>query len=480
MKPLPMHKPTRDHWLTQSASWIAILLATLFTLAWSLLPNPFIIIILCLLPLCIFGVLKLPFIVILGFVIFSFCRIHEAFPFLNPLKLPQLLALAALFALAWHFFITAKIQPFWDRSCTLVTAFFVAVTLGILFASNRDVAIAAFTDSYSKIIIMTYAIAWLTRSPSDFRLCLYLFTLAGIAVAGVALFNKANGIGLVEGTRVTVGREIGSVLGDPNDLALVLMFPMSFAASLCFNRGLGKLAKLLGIIGVITLFSAVIATQSRGGLLGVMAVLGLYSYRRVQSKALFITGGAIAAMILFAAAGISDRASGGAAEDGIDASAMGRLWAWQAAWGMATANPLSGVGLKNFYSNYYFYSPHWDGLNHAVHSTWFGVMAETGLLGFIIFVSLVVKLVMDAYRSVNRASAAQAPAVICSAAEANLGAILGVAVSGTFLTQGFTWPIYIIASLVIAMNQWQRVHLPPLPSTTKATCPVKAAATDSD
>ena len=37
--------------------------------------------------------------------------------------------------------------------------------------------------------------------------------VAGMLVAGVALYNKVNEIGLVEGTRVTIGRDISSVLG---------------------------------------------------------------------------------------------------------------------------------------------------------------------------------------------------------------------------------------------------------------------------
>ena len=470
----------RDWFFPKHGVWgmhiIAISIALLAVGLWLVVPHPLVVLVVGLAPLAIYGVLRLPFIVILVFVIFSFCRIHEAFPFLNPLRLPQLLALAALFALGWHYLVTGQIQPFWDKAMSWVSAFFILVFIGLIFSINRDIAIQSFKDSYIKIIIMTYAIAWLTRSPRDFQLCLYFFTIAGAAVGGVALFNKSAGIGLVEGTRVTVGRDIGSVLGDPNDLALVLMFPISFAVSLMLNRGLGRIAKIVGFVATIVLFSAVIATQSRGGLLGVMAVFGLFAYRRIQSKALFFAGGAIAAMALFVMAGISDRASGGAAEEGIDASAMGRIWAWQAAWGMALANPLTGVGLKNFYSNYYFYSPHWDGLNHAVHSTWFGVMAETGLVGIVVFVGMVVKLVIDALKSTDNAIARGAPYAIRAASEANLAAILGVAVSGTFLTQGFTWPIYIIASLVIAMNQWQRDHLPP----PKNSSPVKGAKTSDE
>jgi O-antigen ligase len=123
--------------------------------------------------------------------------------------------------------------------------------------------------------------------------------------------------------------------------------------------------------------------------------------------------------ILFAVAGISDRASGGNAEIGIDESAMGRLYAWQAAWNMGLDNPIFGVGISNFYYNYFFYSTHWDGLNHAVHSTWLGVLAEIGIIGFV--------------------------------------------VSGTFLTQGFLWPIYLQLALVAALQHYFQTNLDNVP-----------------
>ena len=99
---------------------IAVILCAVFIAAWQLVPHPAIIVVAGLAPLAIYGVLKQPFIIILTFVIFSFCRIHEAFPFLNPLKIPQLLALAALFALAWHMVISGKIKPFWDKTLTWI------------------------------------------------------------------------------------------------------------------------------------------------------------------------------------------------------------------------------------------------------------------------------------------------------------------------------------------------------------------------
>ena len=282
---------------------------------------------------------------------------------------------------------------------------------------------------------------------------------SGLLVGCVALFNSVNGIGLVEGSRVTIGRDFGSMLGDPNDLALVLMFPLAFSVGAATTKGIGGFFRTFSFITSIVLLLAVIATQSRGGLLGSMSVFGVYAWRLIQSKTLFFSIGGIAALALYAVAGISDRASGGAEEAGIDASAMGRLYAWEAAYKMALDNPIFGVGLDNFYYNYFFYSPHWDGVNHAVHSTWFGVLAETGFLGlglFIMFIYSLVKCARQTLQTIDSQTIdnqTNVPPYLLSMALAVYSGLIGTIVSGTFLTQGFNWPIYLLAALTIAVSQ---------------------------
>ena len=140
-------------------------------------------------------------------------------------------------------------------------------------------------------------------------------------------------------------------------------------------------------------------------------------------------------------------------KQGVDESAMGRIYAWEAAFKMALDNPLTGVGLDNFFSNYFFYSSHWDGLNHAVHSTWFGVLAETGFLGLIIFLILIgslVKTIRSTLKQLSETANAIDPN-LNAAAYAVYAGLIGTIVSGTFLTQGFNWPIYILSALIVAV-----------------------------
>jgi len=441
---------------------LALGLSLLIGITWKFFPHPALVVVIGILPLALMFVLKQPFLMVLLFVIFSFFRIHEVFPQLYNFKIPLMLSMASLAALSWHVGITGKIKTYWRPELTAITLFFVMIVVGVLLASNRPVAIEYFKGIYWKIIVMTFAIAWLSRTARDFDLASRLITFSGLLVGLVALYNSANSIGLVEGTRVTIGRAIGSILGDPNDLALVLMFPVAFATSLIMTGGLGRFTRQLGLVSVLVLFSAVIATQSRGGLLGIMAILGFFGYRRIPSKALLFSLAGVAATAMFVLAGISDRSSGGAVEAGIDASAMGRLYAWEAAFGMAVDNPLTGVDINNFYSNYFFYSPHWDGLNHAVHSTWFGVLAETGFLGLAVFIVTMVMLVKTSIRSLQRIeqNLDQVDPAIHATAQAVLAGLLGTVISATFLTQGFTWPIYILLALVVAIARWVDSHLP--------------------
>ncbi|KKD58080.1 membrane protein [Grimontia sp. AD028] len=444
----------RTHFVHATAAFVA-----LSCLLWLVIPHPVIPIAIGLVPLAILITLSQPVLLGLLFIAFSFFRLHEAFAPLYNFKIPLLLSLGTLTTLTWHIGISGKLKMWSSKELNTFYIFFALVVIGIPLSSNVGEAIAYFKNIYVKIGIMTPALAWLLTGVHHYRNALVMITVSGVVVAIVTLFNKVNGIGLVEETRVTVGRELGSVLGDPNDLALVLLFPFSFTISILLTPGLSKKTRFFALIATIAIFFAIIATQSRGGLLGIMSAVGILAWRRVKSKTLLFIGGGIAAAVLFTVAGISGRKSGGAAEEGLDASAQGRLYAWEAAFYMALENPLSGVGLNNFYFNYFYYSKHWDGLNHAVHSTWFGVLGETGFVGLIAFLVMTITVYRSAQSATNivKENAERYSPVIRAISEGLYSGIIAFFVSGTFLTQGFTWPIYILIALTASVYRYVKL-----------------------
>lgn len=432
------------------------LIVTFLSLIGVMTKNPLFIVAISLLPIAILIVIDKVFWFVLLFVIFSFFRIHEAIPALYSLKIPLLLSLGALSGLCWHVFISRKIKPYIPKSLKWLAIFWLLVFIGIIFASNRPIALAYFNNIYWKIILMCLAIIWIINKHQQLKMTSITIIIAGILIGLTALSNASAGIGLVEGNRVTIGRALGSMLGDPNDLALVLMFPFAFSVSALLSNVNTRFFRLFAAFTCIILFLAVLETQSRGGLLGLIAISGVFLKYYIKSNTLLLMISLPLALVLYFVAGISDRSSGGSGEEGIDASAMGRLYAWEAAINMAIDNPLTGVGLDNFYYNYFFYSNHWDGLNHAVHSTWFGILAETGFLGlivFCIFLFSVIRLAKKTTVQLMSYSSSQDVLITLSCAKAIHAGLIGTVVSGTFLTQGFNWPVYILSSLAICVAQ---------------------------
>ncbi|KPM82625.1 MULTISPECIES: O-antigen ligase family protein [Pseudoalteromonas] len=428
-----------------------IVVTVLVISTYSLL-GPIAVFALLLLPFAAFTAVKVSVAFIILFILFSYFRLHEAFPVLMPLKIPKLLALASLLGIAWHLFISQKLKPHWHTNHLIFFAWFIWLTICVFSAANRGLALEYWSGVLIKVLIMVFAISWWMTSLQHFNVIRIGIMISGSAIALVALSNKMNGIGLVEGTRVTISRELRSQLGDPNDLSLVMMFPVSFLAAEVFDSSAHKIRRFIALICLIVAISGVIATQSRGGLLGIAAVLSFFIYQKIKNPIIVGCIGAVGMLAMIVFAGISDRQSGGAHEDGVDESAMGRIYAWHAAINMALSNPLTGVGVNNFVANYFFYSPHWDGKNHAVHSTWFQVLGETGIVGMFIFIALITCI----YRSLNRVFLINKQLndeKIAVNAKALKGGLIGFMVSGTFLTQAFTWPIYIILALTIALEK---------------------------
>jgi putative inorganic carbon (HCO3(-)) transporter len=400
-----------------------------------------------------------PFLICLGLIAFAFFRLHEAFPPLYPLKLPLALAVLATGAVVWRVFAVRSVRPFMTGELAAFLVFFAIVTFGVGFAYVRPAALDYWTGVFWKIALITFAIAWLATEPRDFLTAARSFVVCGLLVALVAISNKHAGIDLVEGTRVTIGQALKSLLADPNDLALVLLFPLSFAASLAV-RARGRSDRLLGLLGGAAILLAIIYTQSRGGILGVAAIAAVFGFVLVRSRLVFLVAGGGTAVLLYSAMNIAGRISGGAAEEGLDQSAAERLEAWTAAFHMALGRPLTGVGLANFPLAFYDYSTNFPGRDMAPHSTWFGVLGETGWPGFVAFVVMVGLTVRSAVRWRMRLDRPGEDPALRVASLAMVAGLAGFCVAGTFLTQGFIWPLYIMIALTAALSR-QAAARPP-------------------
>jgi O-antigen ligase len=427
----------------------AVLLAcAVASLPWLVTASPF-------MPLAVaVGVIALlvaihrPLLVCIGFVAFSLFRLHEAYPFLMPLQLP--LGLAALTAVALVCnALAGRIETVWPAEIRLFAAFFILATIGGVFALNPRLSFEFWNEVYVKIGLMTLALAWLTRTKEDFHLVARVMALSGLLVAAVAIGNKLNGTNLVEGTRVTIGLQIKSTLSDPNDLAFLLLTTLSFSMAL-LTGGTGWTNRLIGAVCVPPVLLAIAYTQSRGAVLGVLAVFATYGFLFVRSKTVLIVIAIAGIVTLYLAMGISERMSRVGPADGLDPSAAGRLEFWITAVKAAVLHPVTGVGLANF--SWFNYLETGQYMN--THNTWLQVLAETGIPGLVLFVLMIARAFRTSLRAHRALSAAEIRSPVQPVAYGLVAAIAGFCTSGLFLSQGFTWSIYVMVALAAAVGRY--------------------------
>lgn len=128
---------------------------------------------------------------------------------------------------------------------------------------------------------------------------------------------------------------------------------------------------------------------------------------------------------------------------------------------MYVHHPVFGVGFDCYPQNYlaYTYDPiEWK--PKAVHSSWLKVVAELGTLGSLFFFPLVLLSWVRA-RSLGRWAREQQLAAegawFTEALFRSLApALVGWAIAGTFLSNSFSWFLYIQIALIIAASSIRR------------------------
>lgn len=204
-----------------------------------------------------------------------------------------------------------------------------------------------------------------------------------------------------------------SVIGDNNHFALGILITFPLILFLYRNAAQHKYVKwMLGGVLLVSL-AAVFGTYSRGGLVGMIFMLGLYS---IAFKKKLIMG-AIGFVALSSAAAFVPQewmermdTIQSADEDG---SFMGRVVAWKISTLVAMDHPLTGGGFDAIeqYPIWLSYSLVFDDLDfietrypdpdkaHAAHSIYFQMLGEHGFVGLFLFLLVFLFGLLNVLRS---------------------------------------------------------------------------------
>lgn len=190
------------------------------------------------------------------------------------------------------------------------------------------------------------------------------------------------------------GRGIGGWLGDENDFCMQMDVIAAFALFLMSAKGVGISRPLY--ISLLCLFIlAAMTTFSRGGFIGLAAV-GLYWWIRSPNKIMPVFLGLVVVLFMAIAAPeeyweeIKSTTSDETLETGTGAQ---RMYTWEIGWEMFLGNPIMGVGQGNFpwtFEEYQGDRTFQDRslAGRAAHSLYFTLLPELGLIGFGLFMGM--------------------------------------------------------------------------------------------
>jgi putative inorganic carbon (hco3(-)) transporter len=192
------------------------------------------------------------------------------------------------------------------------------------------------------------------------------------------------------------GRATGTV-GDPNELAAVLVVGLAVATAFAVNRHINPQLRLLSGVSAVFCLTGILVSLSRGGLIGTACALvfAIFVAGRWRKRVLALCAAlavlAVGYFAFVAAVPAQQRVLNVTREGG-----SGRLTLWTVGGRMVAAHPVQGVGAGQFelVSVHYLLRPgQLEGqfiLSNpkVAHNTYLNVTAELGFIGGLLFVAI--------------------------------------------------------------------------------------------
>jgi O-antigen ligase len=272
-------------------------------------------------------------------------------------------------------------------SAIIVSLLFVILSIINVWLLDRRPKI-----THALILSLLMLIYWdIVQKPEMLRLALQAYVFGAYVLVGSSLYNYVNGIASVsfEGRYSATG--VNAV-----DLALILILGMPIAIHLYFSAGQEKGGMFFRIVNLAYIPLAIFTTILSGSRTSLLAGIpfGVYlvtSAKIKYDRKILVLGGliiSILAMYFLVPQSIKTRLATLATS--IETGDIGgRVELWRQAIMVFASHPVGGLGsgtLETF-------------IGTAAHNTFISVLAETGLVGFVLFGLILVLVVLDAFNN---------------------------------------------------------------------------------
>ena len=385
---------------------------------------------------------KLCFNLLLLFVISLYALPAQLFPALEVLHPTQVIAVSALILLLLEKMTSrGSFALVWPEGYLLL-AFVGAAALSTFSAFWPLRAYEASLD-LGRIVIAFFLIVNTVVTEKRLRAVLLAMVAGGLFPALGTLNHYMHG-DLVEGTRA---HWIG-VFANPNELAYILVMLVPIAAVLA---GRARYPLRIMLWTAISLYVvAIYLTSSRGALIGLFGVAVLLAIRQQGVLLKIVMGLLLAGGLAFGAASWTRSAS--LSNINQDYTFQQRIATIKAGIAMFAAHPIVGVGINCAVVAFPLYAPDDFKSKKAlvIHNTIIQALSETGILGFVPFILLIVCGLYHARQVALSQGLQPAGRRMAPGLEVSLWGAMICDLSGGFL---LSWFPYLVLGLISSTRQ---------------------------
>ncbi len=245
-------------------------------------------------------------------------------------------------------------------------------------------------------------------TPKQVRYVMIAFVVGAVVSVFIGLATGGLKPSTVGTTQTAINGRLTGGGGDPNQQAAGYVATMFLILGM-FSVYRTRLSRAWLTIAFLIIAVGFFATESRGGLiaLALAAAAALVIAPRQRGRILLFAGGmGIASLILI---GLSPGAIHRIVDVGGGTS--GRSDLWKVGWEVFKAHPFNGVGIGNFVAVEPHYALQSGLLNRVqyinitpqiVHNTYLQLLAETGVIGLLLFVGVIAGFLRIAWQACRR------------------------------------------------------------------------------
>ena len=388
------------------------------------------------------------FVVTCIYLVFEYNRPHMVYPAIDIIPWGKTLLFLAIFL---AFSDKTLNRPPAAAVCPMAV-FSVCVLLSMAFALSPSIAVKDWVMFFGWLFVVLL-ITSVVNTRTRLFLFLVVYFLCNLKMAQHGFRSWAmNGFGFAG----------WGVSGSPGwfqnsgefSLQMVVFLPLVLAYVATFRYDWSRLVRVFFYALVIMATGSIIASSSRGGILGLIMVgLWCLAYSRQRIKALIVLA-LVGALIYMA---IPPEFIARFETAGEDKTSLSRLAYWEYGKEAIRDNPITGIGFRNWTIWVAAEHPELVGVIgsrdrlEVIHNTYLEAATELGLLGAAAYLAILLQIFLTNHRSAQMARMRKDSFLVATATGLN-GSLIGYLAPSYFMSVLYYPYIWILLALTVCVS----------------------------